>query len=948
MHNVVHILIFLMVTNAASLALASATPNTYAAQKYASSTNEQKTSLVVGSEQDYPPFATGMTDTTAGGFTVDLWKAVAAEAGLNYSIRVLPFHQVLHEFKGNNIDVLINLAISDERRQFADFSVPHVTVHGAIFTRKGESGIRTEEDLAGKSIIVLKADLAHDYALSKNWGKQLVLVNTSAEGMRLLASGKHDAMLLAKLAGMLTLHETKLTNITVLKTRAGFSQKFAFAVPKGKSELLGKINEGLALTKSNGTYDALYEKWFGIYEAKEVGLRDTLKYVIPVVVLFSGFAGYAFYRRNVERKAAERKYRDLYDHAPDMFLSFEAKSAAIIDCNQTLLNTTGYSREEIIGRSMNELYHQDCAEQVQAAFKTFMSCKEVHGVELELLCKDGRKVEVSMNATAVCDGHGVALHSRTALRDISERKRSEEIIINSNKLLHTIINNAPMRIFWKDINLRYLGCNQLFAEDAGVGCADELIGKDDYQVAWKEQAELYRVDDLRVIESGIPKLSYEEPQTTPEGSQIWLLTSKVPLYNEANQVIGVLGTYEDITGRKLAEEEKLILQQQLQQSQKLESLGVLSGGIAHDFNNILAIIIGYCGLIKMDNKIAEKYIPEIEKAAERAAELCRQMLAYAGRTQLNMIPINMVPLMDEIVTMLKSTLPHNAAIKADLSAKTPFICGDPNQLKQIAMNLINNSSESIGKEQGEIHVSLTTASVSAGQAVNDYNGTSIPAGEYVCLEVADTGCGMDPETIRRIFEPFYTTKFAGRGLGMSAVLGIITAHKGALQLYSKPGRGTNVKIFFPILKEGSIEEGLLLKGPAAPWRGCGTILLVEDDEQILKITSTLLEEMGFSVIESANGREAIEQYRNNPANISLVITDMGMPVMDGYELFRELKKINPKLKIIVSSGFGDAEITSRIPPKEITGLISKPYNYDQLREALKSVVDGAGTEIMGM
>jgi ABC-type amino acid transport substrate-binding protein len=160
--------------------------------------------LVVGSEQDYLPFATGLTDAEAGGFTVELWKAVAAEAGLNYTIRVRPFRQILQEFKVGKIDVLINLAYSDERHSFADFSVPHVIVHGAIFVRKGESNIRSEVDLAGKSIIVLNADLAHDYAVSKGWGKQLVLVNTSADGFRLLASGRYDAMLLSKLVGMQT------------------------------------------------------------------------------------------------------------------------------------------------------------------------------------------------------------------------------------------------------------------------------------------------------------------------------------------------------------------------------------------------------------------------------------------------------------------------------------------------------------------------------------------------------------------------------------------------------------------------------------------------------------------------------------------------------------------------------------------------------------------------
>ena len=253
----------------------------------------QKSTLIVGSEQDFPPFATGLTDETAGGFTVELWKAVAAEADLNYSIRVRPFHELLQDFKAGKIDVLINLAVSEQRHEFADFTVPHVVVHGAIFVRKGEPSIRSENDFAGKSIIVLSADLAHDYALSKGWKKQLVLVNTAEAGLRLLASGRHDAMLLSKLAGMQTIQATGLNNIEALKTKAGFSQKFSFAVQKGQADLLHKINEGLAVTKANGVYSTIYEKWFGIYDVKEITFLDFIKYLIPVLIIFISILVYS-------------------------------------------------------------------------------------------------------------------------------------------------------------------------------------------------------------------------------------------------------------------------------------------------------------------------------------------------------------------------------------------------------------------------------------------------------------------------------------------------------------------------------------------------------------------------------------------------------------------------------------------------------------------------------
>jgi PAS domain S-box-containing protein len=395
----------------------------------------------------------------------------------------------------------------------------------------------------------------------------------------------------------------------------------------------------------------------------------------------------------------------------------------------------------------------------------------------------------------------------------------------------------------------------------------------------------------------------------------------------------------DLSEQKRIEAEKQELQQQLQQAQKLESLGVLAGGIAHDFNNILAIIVGNCFMAKMHPDTAEKNITTIEKASERAAELCRQMLAYAGKTQYIESHVNFGALVDEMVKMLKATLSQNVLINLHYSADTPAIVADASQLRQIVMNLIINAAEAIGEAQGEILVTLTKATIKVEGTEKDHLGKIIPAGKYVCLEVTDDGCGMDDETQKRLFEPFYTTKFTGRGLGMSAVLGIITGHNGALQLCSQPGFGTTFKVYLPVKGGEASEEESPDHFASVAWRGSGTILLVEDEEQIRVIVRTMLAALEFSVIEAVHGKEALELFHRHADEITLVITDIGMPIMDGYELFHELKKLKPELPIIISSGFGENVITARIAEEDIAGIMIKPYRFELLSNVLKSVLE---------
>ena len=397
----------------------------------------------------------------------------------------------------------------------------------------------------------------------------------------------------------------------------------------------------------------------------------------------------------------------------------------------------------------------------------------------------------------------------------------------------------------------------------------------------------------------------------------------------------------DITDRKRAEKERARMEIQIQQTQKLESLGVLAGGIAHDFNNILMAVLGHADLAMLELPAmspARSNIAEIEKAARRAAELCRQMLAYSGRGNFVIETINLRSLIEEMIHLLRTSISKKAILNLNLEKNLPPIRGDATQIRQIIMNLVINASEAIGDLSGVITISSGAMDCSREYLTNTYIKEDLAKGLYVWIEVSDTGCGMDKETQARLFEPFFTTKFTGRGLGMAAVLGIIRSHKGAIRVYSELGKGTTFKAMFPAVEDAIFEEG---KSAAAPdaWQSSGTILLVDDEETIRALGKKMLERLGFQTLVASDGQEAVDIYRSQGGEIDLVILDLTMPHMNGEETFRELRMTDPAVRVVMSSGYAESDIVARFAGKGVAGFIQKPYTFEILKNRLRSIMD---------
>ncbi|HIJ96165.1 MAG TPA: response regulator [Desulfuromonadales bacterium] len=518
---------------------------------------------------------------------------------------------------------------------------------------------------------------------------------------------------------------------------------------------------------------------------------------------------------------------------------------------------------------------------------------------------------------------------------------AEHALRGSEQKLKTIleISNSGILITRSDgtISFSNFRMTELFgysADEFSTITYSELVHPDQREIG---TSRLLDLSAQREIEVTTDRLYLRKDDST-----FWGYVSGRIMLGEDGAPASILLTITDITAIKNSEQERRLLEEQFHHSQKLESLGVLAGGIAHDFNNILTVILGHCYMGRQNVSSELEYktsFQKIEDAANRASDLCRQMLTYAGKSPLIQTRINLWLLVDEVVKMLRAAINKNVVIETGMKRVVKEIQGDSGQLQQIIMNLIINAAEAIGDNPGTITVALSRMLVESDQLELDTFGTAIRSGGYVCLEVSDTGCGMDDETMKRIFEPFYTTKFTGRGLGMSAIRGIVKAHDGTLQLVSAPGVGTTFKVCFPV-PEKSEDAAPVSLISALPEKGGGTILLV-DDEQILRdMAELLLDALGFSALTASNGLEALEIYREHGNEIDAVLLDLIMPVMGGVEAYKNLRAINPSVPIIICSGYGVESLEGAIDDDDHAGFVHKPYKPGELRDVIMRMKRG--------
>jgi len=767
----------------------------------------------------------------------------------------------------------------------------------------------------------------------------------------------------------------------------------------------------------------------------------------------------------IKAEEAMRKQKNMFElviNSVPSRIFWKDINSVYLGCNISFLEAVGKDKiDDVLGKNDFDLiWAKEAEKYINDDRQVIEKGIPKLGYEESYFLPNGKKIWWQTSKMPLKDHTGKIFGLLSTSEDITERKQSEEELNTSRDLLSSVLENIPIRVFWKDTDLRYLGCNYAFAKDAGMLHPEDLIGKDDSQMGWSEDAELYNSDDQLVIDSNTPKLGYEEPQTTPDGRTVWLHSSKVPLRDAKGQVVGLLGIYDDITDRKQAEEkiknqidtwqttfsamsdsvsiidldgnisqcnaatlslfnikeedikgkkcfelvhgtkdfvddcplvwmkdsrqpesmtfkknelwlevnvdpifnskDELVgavhvvsditdrkkaekeherLQGQLRQAQKMESVGRLAGGVAHDYNNISSIIMGYSELALDRLEQSDPLygdLMEIVSASKRSADITRQLLAFARKQTVAPKVLDLNDTIGNLLKMLRRLIGEdiNLAWIPGIEVRPTKI--DPSQINQIMVNLCVNARDAIANV-GRVTVETKNITLDEDYCV-DHEG-SVP-GEYIQLSVSDDGCGMTPEIRDKIFEPFFTTKGIGEGtgLGLSTVYGIVKQNNGFVNVYSEVKKGTTFRIYLPI-HVGQTVKADSEKTIEIPLSRGETVLLVEDDESILKIIKRVLEKLGYAVLSSSSPMEAVGLAAEHADEINLLITDVVMPEMNGRELSDRLQSLYPNLKTLFMSGYTADIIAKRGVLESGVSFIEKPFSNQELAVKVREVLD---------
>lgn len=655
---------------------------------------------------------------------------------------------------------------------------------------------------------------------------------------------------------------------------------------------------------------------------------------------FLGFAGSSVditERRRIEERlsTSERYYRELIDGTDNLVTQIDA-GGRLTFLNPVCREIYGAEPEECIGFPFLDFVHPDDRDLTRRHFERWqrggISCVTFENRQVS---RTGDVRDMLWTVNPHYDEHGDLQAINAIGQDITERKRSERVHKIQSQVLESMTEGVTL------VNPTGFILYTNPAQDAMFGYEPgELIGQH-ISVLEGQPSEI----DADVLAKRLETdgFYFGEFSHRKKDGLLFFTAARVSTLDIDGAAYSV-SVVEDVTAAKKSAEERRQLDLRIRQAQKLESLGVLAGGIAHDFNNLLMVILGNASLALQDldrSSPLHHDVEQIETAALRASELTKQMLAYSGKGHFVVEPTDLSLVVEPMEPLLRASVPKHSSLELRLARELPRVDADISQLRQVVISLVSNAAEALPKEGGQIVV--RTGYLHCDRALLDsiVLADELPEGDYVVLEVQDTGVGIDEAVLARIFDPFFTTKFTGRGLGLAAVLGIVRGHRGGIKIESTPGRGTLATVLLP--------SSHLTQTPAplAPQVAVeqdeleieGTVLVVDDEENVRAMAERMLERLGFKVLTANDGEEAVDIFRRCQSEITLVLLDMTMPRMDGEETFHALRQIRDDVRVILTSGYSEQIAADRFGGSGPAAFLQKPYRPADLVHKIDDVLE---------
>lgn len=641
--------------------------------------------------------------------------------------------------------------------------------------------------------------------------------------------------------------------------------------------------------------------------------------------------------------ASERRIKLLIESSPYCIHQID-RERRLVSINQTGLRMLGQTEENaVVGKPYLDYVSQKERPRIQALMDEAFAGKPVvfEFRSSGRTCFKSNFIPLSESSE---DVH--ALLGMT--EDITAAKEAADRLAASEEQLRLVIQAAQDGIWDVNLETGTVMTNQTFESLFGSipKTVEEAWTWREERINEPERAEVVSSLQLAIEDASVTHWEKDYHFRGLGQAEHFVQDRALITRDAAGKAIRIVGSMRDQSALEKAMLEREELERKFQETQKLESLGVLAGGIAHDFNNLLTAMLGNVSLVKLEVSSGFPLLPmlsDIEDAALRAAELCKQMLAYAGRSQFAFSHCDLNSVIRENVQLLQISIGKSARLQLRLADALPPILADVSQIHQIVMNLVINASEAIGDRDGVIRLTTDTLDIDEPGLEESGFSESLAPGSYVYFEVSDSGCGMDQATREKIFDPFFTTKFTGRGLGLSAVMGIVRGHKGAIRIHSEPGEGTTFKILFPAALDALPEpdDGQKESISAGAGEFHGTALIIDDEEYVLRMVKRALEGQGFDTLTSKGAKDGLNLFRQHHHNLKVVLLDLTMPHMNGVDVFRQIRQLNQETPIILMSGYNEKRATAQFVGKGLAGFIQKPFVVDDLIETLRQALRSA-------